>query len=1199
MVLVSMTVLAIMGTLFTTIAMRSYEYSYAKLCKQQAYYTATSSVENFYTLITSKPTLFETLLDYLNSAIVGEQGKNSNIDITTVRVMVGSSGGGTATTDAGGNVTGVNLATAGFFATYLGDCDLYVRYANAERTELSIEAHATYNGYTETSRAIIARTNKAAEELKKIFDNVFCLQSPITTIVTEQAYGDIYVSQPALPYILDSAEESEDAYNEVYKELEKKGSYGGYPATIPGQYVRDQSGKIVTDGVAGMYNAVLCDRVYGKAQASTSVSSLTGHTKPIDIDGTPLPSRWYNDIDGTPLRNGWYNDWAEIYLFSADAGGTVVDGNLYADSRVLIGLLDRNNDNRTYMQVWNDTTKRFDLVKGTDMYSESGLFGGEFGGNFEHGFGKSVFFDHQGNDVLNRDISKFRINGNMYLWEDARIENFDSTNTQNAREGIKNNIYAAKDLYIAGIWNTQWIDMKGSIWDGKYARDRLQTEREVSIYGDVVVQGNAYIEGATIYGDVYVYGDELRMNDVTVYGNVYFDGQKFTGDRLTVTSGSIHEHACNGGNLIIAGNGNNTNYTTYSETTAQPTQLQEYDLESGRYYVDWDDWDDHDYADGEPIINATFGTSSDTGNSGAGSDWGAVLMDCDISGTLWSNVNTHVVVSKSERGLVCNNGAWESNAADVYGNIYCSRYLFIDLVWARDVGTFASADRFPYQANWLNSVKDDYQFAKENHCISVEGTVYADKLQIRTNQSTKGSRTPVNTFGTIIAGKAGMYIDGVNDGGNNISVGTLYVAPQNRYTQRVMERKYEYDDFRIKYYFQFIRDDQYAVAQIWDVNAANTRYLEYDNVASTVASIVGISAAANVEQAMQQRLESLLQSFGANENPLTYKEAVFGSANDDIWKNKLITIRSWSAPAHSAKEADLEGGKAINYVGGTDAGITVANYIAPETNPHYSNALSVSGTEGLGDYTLTIKESVWFKGDAEGKIDLSAFDKIVLDTSGGNIHIRFDGDVVIGKADAASYHGTANDDLADGTNVVLTGGNMTFWYLYEGKGYDMDNPTLKLNPYTQIGLVQASGNVGRAYDGLYIVSNDDALIYLGKDASLNAFTYAPHGQLFMEPGSAGGANTMNGCMAIESLILISDADADDSTWWDKIEDWWHGATGGQVGDDIEDAVVGQYQESNYQYVQPPLIVDFGFTYGDFGDEIEDYGQVVWAFLGYY
>ena len=1187
MVLVSMTVLAIMGTLFTTIAMRSYEYSYAKLCKQQAYYTATSSVENFYTLITSKPTLFETLLDSLNSAIVGEQGKNSNIDITTVRVMVGSSGGGTATTDAGGNVTGVNLATAGFFATYLGDCDLYVRYANAERTELSIEAHATYNGYTETSRAIIARTNKAAEELKKIFDNVFCLQSPITTIVTEQAYGDIYVSQPALPYFLDSAGKmitdlstSEGAYNVVYMALEKTGSYGGYPTTIPGQYVRDQSGNIVTDtdSAVGKYNAVLRDEVYSKVQASTSKSSLMGHTKPIDIDGTPLQS-------------GWYNDWAEIYLFSAGKGGTVVDGNLYADSRVLIGLLDRNNDNRAYMQVWNDTTKRFELVDGTPMYSESDLFDAyTFDGNFEHGFKQSVFFDHQDNDVLDRDTSKFRINGNMYLWEDARIENFDSTETANAREGVKNNIYAAQDLYIAGIWNTKWIDFEGGI-----ARDRLQTEREVSIYGDVVVQGNAYIEGATIYGDVYVYGDELRMNDVTVYGNVYFDGQKFTGDRLTVTSGTLHGRACNGGNVIVAGNGNVTSYTTYSETTAQPTPLQSYDSE-GRYYVDWDD---HDYADGEPIINATFGTSSDTGNSGAGSDWGAVLMDCDISGTLWSNVNTHVVVSKSERGLWCNNGEWEGTSADVYGNIYCSRYLFIDLVWARDVATAGSADRFPYQANWLNSVKDDYQFAKENHCISVAGTVYADKLQIRTNQSTKGSRTPVNTFGTIIAGKAGMYIDGVNDGGNNISVGNLYVAPQNRYIQRVMERKY--DARKVKYYFQFIRD-QVAVAQIWDVNAANTHYLKYDNVASTVASIVGISAAANVEQAMQQRLESLLQSFGANENPLTHKEAVFGSANDDIWENKLITIRSWSAPAHSTDKEDLEGGKAIYYVGGTNdanAGITVTNYIALKNNPDYSNALSVSGTEGLGDYTLTIKESVWFKGDAEGKIDLSAFDKIVIDTSGGNIHIRFDGDVVIGKADAASYHGTMNDGLADGTNVVLTGGNMTFWYLYEKGGYDMDSPTLKLNPYTQIGLVQASGNVGRAYDGLYIVSNDDALIYLGKDASLNAFTYAPHGQLFMEPGSAGGANTMNGCMAIESLILISDADEDDSTWWDKVEDWWHGATGGQVGDDIEDAVVGQYQESNYQYVQPPLIVDFGFTYGDFDQEIDDYGKVVWAFLGYY
>ena len=1165
MVLVSMTVLAIMGTLFTTIAMRSYEYSYAKLCKQQAYYTATSSVENFYTLITSKPTLFGKLLDSLNSEIVKEQGKNSKIDITTVRVMVGSSGGGTATTDADGNVTGVNLATAGFFATYLGDCDLYVRYANAERTELSIEAHATYNGYTETSRAIIARTNKAAEELKKIFDNVFCLQSPITTIVTERAYGDIYVSQPALPYFLDSAEESEVAYNEVYMELEKKGSYGGYPKTIPGQYVRNQSGKIVTDGVAGMYNAVLCDRVYGKAQASTSVSSLTGHTKPIDIDGTPLPSRWYIDIDGTPLPNGWYNDWAEIYLFSAKQGGTVLDGNLYADSRVLIGLLDRNTNNRLYMQVWNDTTKRFDLVSAGDdwMYDASPLFKGsafaneDTNGNFEHGFGQSVFFDHQENDVLDRDISKFRINGNMYLWEDARIENFDSTNTQNAREGIKNNIYAAKDLYIAGIWNTQWIDFEGGV-----ARDRLQTEREVSIYGDVVVQGNAYIEGATIYGDVYVYGDELRMNDVTVYGNVYFHGQVFTGDRLTVTRGSIHGHACNGGNVIVAGNGNETNYTSY------PTGTVKIENREGK----------------ENTVSA-FGTSKDTGGqrseqSGWGeSDWGAVLMDCDISGTLWSNVNTHVVVSKSERGLWCNNGEWEGTSADVYGDIdvyggiyggiYCSRYLFIDLIWARDIATLGSADRFSYKANWIDPkfegtrdwlgreseyygtieaeyyVDNKYAWAARNNAIKV-GDVYAERLQIHTNQS-KVDNGAVSEFGYIYVGTGGYYIDG-NDN-NNLHMSYLY-------NETTTNEKYE-----------------------WNTKKSADTFKKDENWKGSVSSTVS------------GKLDDVLGEFG--NTPTTYCDDTFGAANADIWENKLITIRSWSAPAHSEKTADLEGGKAIDYVGGAMGGITVENYISPENNPDYSNALSVSGT------TLTIKDSVWFKGDAEGKIDLSAFDKIVLDTSGGNIHIKFDGDVVIGKADAASYHGTANDGLADGTNVVLTGGNMTFWYLYEGKGYNMDNPTLKLNPYTQIGLVQASGNVGRAYDGLYIVSNDDALIYLGKDASLNAFTYAPHGQLFMEPGSAGGANTMNGCMAIESLVLLSDADKDDSTWWEDFWDWVHGETGGQVGEDIEDAVVGQYKESNYHYVQPPLIVDFGFSYGDIESEIQDYGQVIWAFLGYY
>ena len=534
-------------------------------------------------------------------------------------------------------------------------------------------------------------------------------------------------------------------------------------------------------------------------------------------------------------------------------------------------------------------------------------------------------------------------------------------------------------------------------------------------------------------------------------------------------------------------------------------------------------------------------------------------MDCDIHGTLWSDVNTHVVVSKSERGLWCNNGEWEGTSADVYGDIYCSKYLFIDLIWARDIAKIASADRFSYQANWIDpkfESKHDwidgyseyydtqeskyyfdnkYAWAARNNAIKV-GDVYAERLQIHTNQS-KVDDGAVSEFGYIYVGTGGYYIDG-NDN-NNIHMSYLY-------NETKTNEKYE-----------------------WNTKKSANTVKQDENWKGSVSSTVS------------GKLADVWGEFGANKKPLDHKEAVFGSANDAIWRNKLITIRSWSAPAHSEKTADLEGGKAIDYVGGAMGGITVANYIAPETNPDYSNALSVSGT------TLTIKESVWFKGDAEGKIDLSAFDKIVLDTSGGNIHIKFDGDVVIGKADAASYHGTANDGLADGTNVVLTGGNMTFWYLYEGKGYDMNNPTLKLNPYTQIGLVQASGNVGRAYDGLYIVSND------------NAFTYAPHGQLFMEPGSAGGANTMNGCMAIESLVLLSDADADDSTWLDKIEDWWHGATGGQVGDDIEDAIVGQYQESNYHYVQPPLIVDFGFSYGDIESEIQDYGQVIWAFLGYY
>ena len=181
MVLVSMTILIIMGTLFTTISMRSYLYSYAKLCKQQAYYTAMSSVQSFHSLLKGNPGLIGTLTNSLNEALDDEI--NAGLEITDVTIEIGSTYGD----------GGEGYVPNGFFDSYMGRCTLKARYASADRNEISIEANANYKGYSDFARAKIARTNAAASELKKIFDNTFCLQSTISTLIGTVPNGDIYI----------------------------------------------------------------------------------------------------------------------------------------------------------------------------------------------------------------------------------------------------------------------------------------------------------------------------------------------------------------------------------------------------------------------------------------------------------------------------------------------------------------------------------------------------------------------------------------------------------------------------------------------------------------------------------------------------------------------------------------------------------------------------------------------------------------------------------------------------------------------------------------------------------------------------------------------------------------------------------------------------------------------------------------------
>ena len=1113
MVLVSMTILTIMGTLFTAIAMRSYEYSYAKLCKQQAYYTASSSIEAFYALATSESGVLSKLLESLNNEIEEKTAESPSgvIDPTTVAVKVGQTGGS--------DEDGV-LISGGFFDTFLGDCELVVRYANSEKTKLSIEASATYNGYTETARALIAHTNRAASELKKIFDNTFCLQSPITTIVTEEILGDIYVSQPVAASFADSAGKTLDAiyveaYNEVVEDLRRYGRYGNYEA-LPGQYLRDGRGNVITGtSNEARYNYVLKECVYGNVQASTADSSLKGHTKQLNFDNTPI-------------TDGYYNDWVELYLFSANKGDTTLNGNVYAHSRMLIGLLDKDEYNRNYIQIWNNDAVRYEYASSALNYYRTTAFDSYFSGSnlspsFEHGFGESVFFDHTTNDVLDAAVAKFRINGNMYLWEDARIENFDSTQTSNAYNGIKNNIYAAKNLYIDGTNKTGWD------YSWETVTNVMESTREVSIYGDIFVAGDAFISGANIYGDVYCYGNELTMVDTTVYGNVYFAGERFTGDRVTISSGTLSvsyggknaTKNLDGGNLVIRGNGSTTNIKSYDEFRE-------------------------------------FGEADDVGGSSASYYWGAVLADCNVSGNLWSGVNTHILSWKSEISLSSDLSQYVTGSSS-YGNIYVASYLFIDLIMMRDEKGVGGATLYSYRANWLSDVNDKYAYAARNNKISVGGMIYAERFQMRTNQSSVDNAA-VSTLGNVCVGEGGLYIDGnINEkytAKANIQLtGNLYSASNGKCWNT---NKYDTDNFK--------------------------KNVETSQIASMISSGYG-----SIEFAMQAKLNSILGKFALN--PISQEETVFG--NSTVWDGKVITLRTWSAPAqydpNSTDSYARDPIKSVEYVGGAaglkgTTGLDVIDVYLQHLK-FDETAGSVSGVEGSGNYTLTIKQSVCFGDHA----DFSRFDRIIIDTTEANVHMKFLAGAEFGNPDASGY--------SSGSDIVLTGGNLTFWYLYQDGGYDFDSPTLVINPYTSVGLVQVSVENGN--DGLYIISNDDSMIYMGIDASLNAFVYAPQGHFFIEPGGSGTLNTLNGCMAIESLILLTDGDVSEGGFFQDLSDAFMDLFGGKTGNDIIDATVEQYKNSTYEYVQPPLIVDIGLQYGDTIGEINDFSLAVWEFMGYY
>lgn len=1110
-VMVSVAMLVVMGTLFTSIALRSYNYSFSKLCKQQAHYTAQASVNALYDLIYDDEEAMNIIVETLDAKYV-ESVLSGVDDITAVYCTIGEVGGTGAIIE--GDTGPSIIEDAGLFKDVMGTCRLQARYTNTRRTELSLEAYATYKGYSESVRMKIAKTTKAAEELSKIFSNAFCWSSPLTCMITAESLGDVYVAQPVI-YAYDGngiyyegTSTNGGIYNTVLTSLEKFGYYGAYTGTA-GQYIRNANDEIINDNShAGVYNRYLRDTVYSgietKVYNGDILETVTGHTKPFDIDNEPLAvegqnlasatGEWYTNVSEILF----YNDWVELYLFSdyrsenknyGDirspefdyvgqsqgsyansfpqdylAGAieyprnyTAINGDLYVQSRALIGLWDKDRNDKESWQFYYDT------VMGRDYWDYYNTLGDT---RFEHGYpaGVDVFFDHVNNNIPAEDTT-FRINGNMYLWDDTRIENFDSINTYNAYQGIKNNIYARKDLAIDGYVFQRW---NGS--------SRVH-KKSVSIFGDIMVQGDLYIANSTIYGDVYCNGDNLTILDSTIYGNVYLRGNNFSIDNSVIKSGTLTfkdgnglSINCPGGNLVIAG----LKEDCVTESNALCTSY----------------------------LNTN--------------EYGAYIKNTSVTGTLYSKVNTKIIVAK-----------WSGDDVyrEIFGNIFVEEYLNIDLEYTND----AYINYLKTGASIENSQNNET--ALRYNTIDVTGNLVANKLRIKQSQhktnAWSGLEAPHLNFNNVFVGTGGTYIDGNNWYGG-------FTLEGNRKS--------------------IYLDTLYTVGlSVWDT--------DYD-----------LTVNPNV-------LGSWLSSFGA-----TYSGAVLSQASDVVFAHQINNFATYG------------GVESIHFSAGQSLNLW-SQYFFPttwetkEANPQFWNApvAAADETSPLGVYYYDINSYI-SNGDirsgiqsyvaATGRTDVASVDNVnkvieikksMVFTS--RINFNYSGYIIKFNSFDDNLHLKFEKGVTFGENttVVLTGGNMTFAYVSGGDGVEV--PELKFGTNCTIGLVEEMTGVDRRSDSIYFISNDSIIIEMGYNMSMNGYIYAPNG--FGDiVGSDGNRTILNGCMAVKNYLMQGQVDRFEET-------------------------ISEYKYCVYNHVPAPLITDVNFEFGNSEEEIGQFGEIIWEFLGYY
>ena len=388
--------------------------------------------------------------------------------------------------------------------------------------------------------------------------------------------------------------------------------------------------------------------------------------------------------------NTYYNDWVELYMFSNYGTSldnqyprnyTAVNGDVYAQSRVLIGMWDKDATDLKHFNTWNFEKLRREYR--------------EVSADYEHGnSGFETLFDHDNKNKVPVYASKFRVNGDVWLWEDARIENFDSTRTYNAYKGVKNNIYAMQDLYIDGY-----------CYQGSSIVDYIPNAScEVSIFGDVMVQGELYIANSVVFGDIYCNGPRLTMVDCTVYGNVYFAGGEFTAENTTITAG----------------------YFDKATVMSIPSSMYDTKILSSEKYVK-DDANATDFPSDVSyampggnlvIMNGANGNATQLPST-TSRGYGAVLTNCAVTGTLYANTSLYLASAHPYYDVL--GGAVYKQSK--YNNVICkNNKVKIDLSHYYEEG---------YKATEIEAGSD--RSAARCNKIEINGVLMADSLTFSTS----------------------------------------------------------------------------------------------------------------------------------------------------------------------------------------------------------------------------------------------------------------------------------------------------------------------------------------------------------------------------------------------------------------------------------------------------------------------------------